>query len=442
MSKETTSNVGTAFKAPRVEENNSLSSSQSSEASEGMQSDLSQTLVAEVRDQVPVDPPLAVPATTGIAAKLNNEVPADFGGSSALDLLATDVPAHIKDRWQIINKDCNVQELFGTNARANQALDGLALQVLLPLTGETEYNRVNAKTTCKVAPNLGLWEIFSMNKIHGRTSRARSKGLMFFYLMCCNPDAVVFPEFQVANKRRRSSPFTLAEIGRLVAIIADKANRSLVSMLFKKWTRAELDARAGNRGQSYYWTQLAERYNNNRYKPDECQAFADHVKSCSTGAIYSTHYLPELRSGDQLKTAWGVLRANYALFYSKYTRSGHNEPDPCAYTNDLQVLLMHWTFDDTDMVSWAAKSMVVGALDDAGDGDGAAAAAAAKGPTKRKKTFTADKILAGVSMYEAIFNAPVDNMTEDELCTHIVRRKQVASIVDVCLTSLNRDLGC
>ena len=438
------SNVDNPFKIPRqkrldVAFSQSSQSSQASEATLPSDPDLSQTSEPPVATEAPP----TVTATTGLTAKYGNEVPVDFCDSNALDLLAIDIPAHIKDRWKIIHSDCNVKELFGTNARANQALDGFALQVLLPLTGETEYNKVNAKSTCKVAPNLGLWEIFSLNKISGRTSRARSKGLMFFYLMCVNPGAVIFPEFNAAEKRKRASPFTLAETGRLVAIIADKSNRSLVSMLFKKWTRAELDARAGAKGQAFYWTKLAELYNNQSYRPDECAEFAEYVESCNTGTMYATHYVPELRAGDNLKTAWGGLRANYALFYSNYNRSGHNEPDPCKYTNDLPVLLMHWTFHDTDMVSWAAKCMpLTGAIDDAGDGGGAARAVSGKssgGPTKRKKTVEADTIMATASIYEAIFNADMDNMTEDELHTHKVRRQEAGAIVDKCLATLKRD---
>ena len=117
------------------------------------------------------------------------------------------------------------------------------------------------------------------------------------------------------------------------------------------------------------------------------------------------------------------------------------------FAYDADAILLHdpWAYlagassVGASSAGGASPDQVVGALDDAGDGGGGAAA---KGPTKRKKTFTADKILAGASMYEAIFNAPVDNMTEDELRTHMVRRKQVASIVDVCLASLKHDLGC
>ena len=57
------------------------------------------------------------------------------------------------------------------------------------------------------------------------------------------------------------------------------------------------------------------------------------------------------------------------MFRSKYDRSGHNNPDPTGYTSDLPTLLMHFTFNDHALSSWAAKSIDDGALDDAGEGN-------------------------------------------------------------------------
>ena len=363
----------------------------------------------------------------------------DFKTKNALDILDTAVPTHIIDRWQMINKDCNVDSLFSNTAKANKALDGICLKTLLPLTGETEFAKVHSKTTHSKAPELGLWEIFSAFKIEGRTARARSKGLMFFYLMTIFPRDVEFPEFH-AEKRKRASAFSLAETGRLVAIIADRENRALVSMLFKKWTRADLDARAGRKGQAYYWVQLGKLYNNKDYQPEDNEIFADHVDSCGTASIYSTRYVPEYRTGDNLKTHWTGLRANYAVFYSKYERSGHHNPDPTSYTTDLPVLLMHYTFYDTDMLSWAAKSMTSGALDDAGDG-AAGSSTTRMAKKKKKSTLAAETILASATVFEAIYNVSHDTMTEDELKEHTVRRKSAGDIMNVCLLNLKKELG-
>ena len=369
----TTTNVGTAFKAPRDESD--LSSSQSSAASAA--TDLSQTA------ESPTTGASAAAASASVSTR-KLTIPMDFKQCNALDLMSTEVPAHIADRWRMMDKDCNVNALFGTVAKSNKSLSGIALQMLQPLTGETEYGKVHARTKCNQAPNLGLSEIFSLNKIAGYSQRAKSKGLMFFYLMCTYPGQVQYPEFEsTAEKRKRASAFTLAEAGRLVAIIADPQNRPLVSMLFKKWSRADLDARAGKKGQAYYWCKLGELYNRKEYVPEDNETFADHVRSCETAAIYGTRFVPEHRTADNLKTQWGVLRANYALFYSKYDKSGMNNPDPTAYTSDLPTLLMHWTFHDTDMVSWAAKSLTQGAMDDAGDG--AAAASTTSAVAKKKK---------------------------------------------------------
>lgn len=433
--------LSAAFRAPRQTAVD-LPSSQSSQSSENSVSLVQAeqevaTNVVSAAAGASASAPVVRADTTRLA------IPIDFKESNALDLLHMAVPDHIKDRWRMIDKDCKVDKLFGTVPKANKALKGVGLKMLGPLTGVTQYNQVKSKTLKETAPNLGLWEIFSLNKIQGRTARAKSKGLMFFFLMTRYPGDVVFPVFHgMAEKRKRASPFSLAETGRLVAVIADPDNRSLVSMLFRKWTRADLDAKRGKKGQSHYWVKLAERYNDKRYQPPDNEEFDDYVKSTGTEKIYSTRFVPEHRSGDNLKTHWGVLRANYGLFYSKYERSGQNNPDPTCYTTDFATLLMHWTFHDTDMLSWTAKSMTDGAMDDAGDGEAAATTTRVAGRPKKKKSDVApETILATATIFEAIYNVSHEHMTEDELKEHTVRRQSAAAIMNVCLLNLKKELG-
>ena len=214
------------------------------------------------------------------------KVPIQFGATNALHLLRAKVPQHILARWQQVSKDFTVKELFGTNA--NSTLRDVHLTGLEDLVGTTEYCSVPVKSGQNMAPNFGLTELFVHQSIGGRTGRARFKGLMFFYLMCRHPEQVVWPEFvpgtDKSSKRRRIQPFSLAEIGRLVALLADQKNQSIVSMLFAKWTRAELDSNKGRKGKAYYWDQLAKVYNDGSYVPPECAEFKDHVASCGTAS--------------------------------------------------------------------------------------------------------------------------------------------------------------
>ena len=263
--------------------------------------------------------------------------------------------------------------------------------------------------------------------------RARPKGHMYFYLMCRHPEQVQWSEFvpntAVPSKRRRTTPFSLAEIGRLFAIIVDSKNAALVSMLLKKWKCAELDASAGKKGVAYYWDQLTKLYN------DQSYVLTDHVASCDTETTYSTKMLPEYRHGNNLRTKWTLLRSSYALFHSKYTRSGHNEPDPTRYTSDLPVLLMHYTFTDTPFEAWAAKSMLHGSVDDAGDGLGGAKVLPKKKKQKRV-SFTADQVIAAATVYETLTTLNAGSTTEEEMDEHKVQFRRAAKLMDICLDKL------
>ena len=194
-----------------------------------------------------------------------------------------------------------------------------------------------------------------------------------FFFACTKPDDVEFPEFdKPKGKRERSTPFSLSEKGRLVAIMIDTHNLSIVSMLMKKWSRADLDAKAGKKGVAHYWCEFAKLFNDKSYVSPQTDEFADYVDSkcveTEDAFVYDTSLVSELRSGDSLRSQWSNLRSDYALFRSKYDRSGHHNPDPTCYTTDLPTLLMHYAFKDTAMSAWAAKTLHGGEYDDAGDG--------------------------------------------------------------------------
>ena len=218
--------------------------------------------------------------------------------------------------------------------------------------------------------------------------------------------------------------------------MSDTKNMTLVTMLMRKWTHADLDAKAGKKGVSHYWDQLTTIYNDTRYVPEECAEFMDHVRSCGTEATYATSLVPEFRTDHQLRTKWSVLRSNYALFNSRYNRSGHNESDPTKYTSDLHVLMMHYTFHDTTLETYVAKKIGDGAIDDAGDGR------AARAPTMKKRRkevwfeFSADTVIATATVYESLAGMKNDSMTDEQAEEHQVRLRRAAKLMDVCLDRL------
>ena len=426
----------TVLPAPPAEDESPLLSSQSSAASSSSELPATQRYSAAAAAAADDAAAGSEPGCKW-TPEWERKVPRNFGETNALHLLRAKVPDHILHRWQAMSKDFTVQELFATNA--NSALRDVHLTCLKDLVGTTEYSSVPVKSGQNMAPNFGLTELFVHQSIGGRTGRARFKGLMFFYLMCRHPEQVVWPEFvpttDKSSKRRRCQPFSLAEIGRLIAIVADQKNMALVSMLFKKWKRSELDSNVGRKGAAYYWDQLAKLYNDGSYVPIECAEFKDHVDSCGTASTYSTRMLPEYRAGDNLRTKWTSLKAGYALFHANYNRSGHNEPDPRKYTSELPVLLMHYTFHDTPFESWAAKRLLHGSIDDAGDGEGG-------GPPKksRKKkvdfTFSADTVIATSTLYETLANRDHGLMTDEQLEEHQVRMRRATKLMDMCLDKL------
>ena len=364
-------------------------------------------------------------------------IPDDFDKFDARSLLRCAIPDHIKARWAQINKQLLVGELFATNTSANAALQGVQLKLLGPLCGTVENSEVASKSHKKADGELGLVEVFEKFKIAGRTQRARRKGLMFFFLMTAHPDNVVFPPFGI--KRKRASPYSLAEVGRLVGLLSDSANVTLVSMLYKKWTRTELDAKTGEKGIAHFWTLLSNKFNDRSYLPPACAEFADHIISCGSPSVYTTALVPEYRCGDSLRDKWGTLRANYGLFLQKYNKSGHNEPDATKYSKDLLVLLMHYVFTGHPLEQWASKTIGDGAVDDVGDG--CVPSTAAKHRSKKSKvTFGADSVIAASNLYETIHNLNTDNMDDEDKEKHMVRLNRVTAIVDKFLDKFEDDM--
>lgn len=386
-----------------------------------------------------------------IVIKGARSIPHGFKEMNAVEAIGIEVPSHIQARWKTIDPDMRVEQLFSTGHRATTTLEGVKIKCLQEHTGQTEYKLVPVKTGKKVAPHLGLVELFAKLGIKGRTVRAQTKGLMFFFLACADPDSVMWPDFKpaTASKRERAPAFSLAEQGRLVGIISDPQNMELTTMFMKKWDRAELDAKAGAKGINHYWNQLAVIFNDATYFPAPTDAFANHVAILDDDYVYSTDLVPVYRCGEYLKEKWAKLRALYSLFQGRYERSGHNEPDPTKYTNDLPTLLMHWTFHSTPLEAWAAKTIEPGAeIDDAGDG-----ASSGRSVRKRNKTSKgvvtndvtnatshSQRILAGTAVYETLHTVQAMIKGEDEKKLHQERVRRVDLIMDKFLTELERDL--
>lgn len=228
----------------------------------------------------------------------------------------------------------------------------------------------------------------------------------------------------------------------MVGIINDPQNLSVVTMLMSKWSRADLDAKAGAKGVEYYWNELAKIFNDQKYFPTPCKDFANHVESLGNDYVYATDLVPVSRIGATLKVQWAKLRAAYSGFHAKYERSGKNEPDPTQYTNDLPTLLMHFTFHGTSLSAWAAKSVEGGSeVDDAGDGSGADAPLVKRKRTRKAiTTSNPQRLMAGAAMFETLHAVMAQCKDEEERKVHAERVRRANRIFDLCLSDLEKSL--
>ena len=96
---------------------------------------------------------------------------------------------HISDDEMII------ENLLDSVTKANIALEGFQLLSLLKPCGHTGFMELHTKTGKKKEGQMGLQDFFAVKKIRGRSKLTKTKGMMFFYLCCMQPDHVVFPEF-------------------------------------------------------------------------------------------------------------------------------------------------------------------------------------------------------------------------------------------------------
>ena len=409
-------------------------------------------IAPEVLDMTPPDAVVAsspgTPVPTipkDVSLVGSTSVPQGFGSMNAAAIVGIEVPNHIKARWQIRDPKMRVHNLFHDGVHASKQLDGVELKFLKEFTGETVYGKVPSKTHDKSAPRMGLTELFVHLKIKGRSMRANVKGMQFFFLACTRPQDIVWPAFQSTGKRQRAATFSLVEQGRLVGILKDPQNMDLTTMLMKKWSRADLDAKSGDKGVEQFWTQLAVIFNDDTYFPDPCKDFANYVESLDDGYVYATNLVPAYRTGDCLKTQWSKLRKAYAEFYARYDRSGQNGADPTEFSKDLPTLLMHFTFSKTTLLAWAAKR--AGAqVDDAGDGSATETSVVRKRKRTRKGSTSLrggdshQRLIAGAALYETLHTVMAHCKDEDELKAHEERVRRVNHIMDMCLSEFENSV--
>ena len=157
------------------------------------------------------------------------------------------------------------------------------------------------------------------------------------------------------------------------------------------------------KGVMKFWMQLGKLFNDSNYSPPPCHEFADLVQAMGDEYLYSTSLVPYERCAEYLQRRWQKLRKEYAIFYSKWSVSGQNQPDPQGFTSDLPTLLIHYTFDKTSLSAWAAKSVEDDcAVDDDGDGSGTGASVRKRARRESGKssdvTDQSDHILMGLSL--------------------------------------------
>lgn len=357
-------------------------------------------------------------------------VPVDFAEQNAVDILSASgavVPNHILARWKMHDSQMRVGKLFDKLNLATLMLQDVGIKSLREETGHFLYQNVPVKSKCTTEGSWGLTELFQSHGIKGRTTRARGKGMMFFFLMASRPGDVVWPAF-VDKKRTREPTFSLSEQGRLVAMIFDPQNADLVTMLYKKWPRAEMDSRSGAKGVAHYYNLLAQLFNDHSYVPAPNELFTDHMESKGSMDLYNTGLVPVHRSGDYLRKQWNKLRNTFQVLSDKYNRSGMNESDITKYTEDLPSLLMFYTFRDTHLEAWACRLTGEGAINDAGDGKSEGTTTR---HTKRKKVagtanHDRDRLYAA-TVYESLLTKVPP---EEEAEKHKERVRRAGELMD------------
>ena len=111
-----------------------------------------------------------------------------------MEALDVDVPAHVQSRWQQIDEKMRIGELFKSVSRAATALNGFRLK---SLSGFKEYSKIKVK---QHGDQPGLLQHLKTLGVKGHTTRLKSKGTMFFFLCCVNPENVEFPPFSEGSQ--------------------------------------------------------------------------------------------------------------------------------------------------------------------------------------------------------------------------------------------------
>ena len=106
------------------------------------------------------------------------------------------------------------------------------------MTGKASYNEVSTRANKSVTPQMILIELCKTLNIRNRTTEAKTK---LFFLICQQPQEVVFPKFE--DKPKRSPVFSLSEKGLRTPCGSSERPRQLGTdaKIISKWDRAKLD---------------------------------------------------------------------------------------------------------------------------------------------------------------------------------------------------------
>ena len=155
---------------------------------------------------------------SGLVGKVR--IPKNFGQMNAQQALGIKLPAHIEARLQLLDPEMRVETLFGPERTACKALMGWQINSLKKYCGTGAYSEVSVRSNNKDCGKMGLLELIRHLHLKGGTMRAKTKGMMFFFLACRAPSDIVFPESKVPKTPNKPVPvFTLSEKGRLVSFI-------------------------------------------------------------------------------------------------------------------------------------------------------------------------------------------------------------------------------
>jgi hypothetical protein len=165
------------------------------------------------------------------------------------------------------------------------------------------------------------------------------------------------------RRERRDPNWTKHETARLCHVVADPRNSTALRKLYEREeNRSELDS-----GRHDPWcNEFMDLFNDPMYEPE--------VPEVSCGAVQELldKFDPAIsrnsRNGARLKERWQKIRSSFTVAYSKWSKSGQNDPETFhSYTQgDESMVYVFCMFKDQPSLDYALRLLPEGARAESG----------------------------------------------------------------------------